>query len=381
MSQKHILFISSWYPTRLQPTNGDFVQRHAQAVATKAKVALIHVAFDPNLTTTQEIVEIQERGFTEIICYFKPRWMFSKFKILIHILTYLRLIKKYQNENGKIDITHINVIYPAVIIGYILKITKGIPYVLTEHWTAFLNSSNHGLSSFQKRFIKFFSKKNSAILPVSQDLQNALQALGIQGDYTIINNVVDTAIFKPDKKTDATIKILHVSHLRDDHKNISGIIRGIKSLSQHRQDFILQVASEDSGEQLTQLVSEHQLEQYVDFLGFKNHRELAQLMSQASFLLLFSNYENFPCVIVESLASGTPVLSSKVGGIHEHLTRDKGILVEARNENELLEALITMCDNFTNYDSKALSKYATEKFSQDAVSNKFIEVYNRILNG
>ena len=45
----HILFLSGWYPSRVSPSNGDFVQRHAEAVATVQNVTLIHVITDKNI--------------------------------------------------------------------------------------------------------------------------------------------------------------------------------------------------------------------------------------------------------------------------------------------------------------------------------------------
>jgi len=42
----NVLFVSSWYPTRDKPTAGNFVQKHAEAVALYASVDVLHVAFD-----------------------------------------------------------------------------------------------------------------------------------------------------------------------------------------------------------------------------------------------------------------------------------------------------------------------------------------------
>ena len=41
-----ILFISSWYPNKLEPTNGNFVQRHAEAVSTLHDVEILHAIGD-----------------------------------------------------------------------------------------------------------------------------------------------------------------------------------------------------------------------------------------------------------------------------------------------------------------------------------------------
>lgn len=44
MSNKlHILFVCGWYPSKVSPTNGDFIQRHAEAVSLNHKVTVIHI--------------------------------------------------------------------------------------------------------------------------------------------------------------------------------------------------------------------------------------------------------------------------------------------------------------------------------------------------
>ncbi len=67
----HILFLSSWYPSRVLPNNGDFVQRHAEAVATKHQVTLIHVISDENLAAPIEITENNINDVRTLIAYVK----------------------------------------------------------------------------------------------------------------------------------------------------------------------------------------------------------------------------------------------------------------------------------------------------------------------
>jgi len=48
------------------------------------------------------------------------------------------------------------------------------------------------------------------------------------------------------------------------------------------------------------------------------HREVASILQSTDLLLMFSNYENLPCVILEAFACGVPVISTDVGGIKEY---------------------------------------------------------------
>jgi len=67
----HILFLCSWYPTRVLPSNGDFIQRHAEAVALLHSVSLIHVITDKNLKKTLEITDNTSNNVRTLIAYIK----------------------------------------------------------------------------------------------------------------------------------------------------------------------------------------------------------------------------------------------------------------------------------------------------------------------
>ena len=62
-------------------------------------------------------------------------------------------------------------------------------------------------------------------------------------------------------------------------------------------------------------------------------------MQLADTLVLFSRYENLPCVIAEALCSGLPVVSNRIAGIPEMLDETNGIMLDADNEEQLQLAL------------------------------------------
>ncbi len=70
----------------------------------------------------------------------------------------------------------------------------------------------------------------------------------------------------------------------------------------------------------------------VRFLGPLPRRTIFELLLAADASLLTSDWENFPHLVVESLAVGTPVLSTDVGGVSEVLEDGRnGLLVPSRD--------------------------------------------------
>jgi glycosyltransferase involved in cell wall biosynthesis len=78
----------------------------------------------------------------------------------------------------------------------------------------------------------------------------------------------------------------------------------------------------------------------IRFLGALPRHEVFELLRAADASILTSTWENFPHVVVESLAVGTPVLATDVGGVREAVRDDEnGLLVPARDAAALADAI------------------------------------------
>ena len=173
--------------------------------------------------------------------------------------------------------------------------------------------------------------------------------------------------------------MLHISTLRDEAKNFSGILRVIERLRQHRDDFELHVIHDYDAPEFKMFVKERHLEDCVIFHGKKTSAEVAEAYQQADFFVLFSNFENLPCVIVEAFASGVPVLSTAVGGIAEIVNNERGILIPQEDEDALLNGMNAMLDHCHEYDRPAIRDYAIKTFAAQNIGRQIFEEYNKVL--
>ena len=205
---------------------------------------------------------------------------------------------------------------------------------------------------------------------------------GLQGNYQVIPNVVNTNIFtEHPKDIPLKKKILHISSFQDGHKNISGIIRVIKKLSVMRQDFSLHCITNGNQKPFIEQAEKLKiLNSYVFFHGGKTTEEIAEFMQQSELLILFSNYENLPCVILEALSCELPVVSTDVGDISRYVSEKFGTLVKAGDEEGLLNAIDSIFDNLEQYDGKMMHEYVEKNFSYPAIGKKFHDIYSEVLN-
>lgn len=380
-SRKKVLVLASWYPSRVKPFLGTFVQRHAEAAAAFNDIAALFVTHDPDIKSKYKSEWRTINGvFTVNLYYRQPRTSFGKIGryFRAHQIGW-RII---QQQFGKPDLIHLNILWRAGIFALYLKKFSGIPYIITENWTGYLSSdASYGTTGYWRKFLtKMIARNSSVIMPVSEDLKNAMQSHGLRSKYQVVHNVVDTSIFSPgsSNKTDK-FAFLHVSTGLDEQKNITGILQAVKMLSERNKQFELRIVIEaDFSAHERTAAQLGILNQFVFFRSAKVSLGIAEEMRTANCFVLFSNYENLPVVITEAMASGLPVISSAVGGVPEHVTPEMGMLVKPGDVNGLCSAMERMVETAGRYNREKIREYAVKNFSYESIGKKFDEIYKSV---
>lgn len=374
--RKHILFLASWYPQRNSLDNGDFIQRHAQAVVTLHDVTVVHAVKDPMLKDSKfEIEHRTIKGVKEVVVYVKPSRFrpFNFFYLLQGFLVGVKQVRPFH-------LIHLNVVFPAGIIGLYLKSKYKIPLILTEHWTHLHPNKFKELARYKQLVIRRILDHVDIILPVSHHLGESLQRINSSIQFHVIPNVVDIDQFKiHSKKQSSKIKFLHLSHLGDEHKNISGMLRVAKRLVDQGYDFEFHIGGNGDIEPIEKFIQLHYLENYIFPFGRLVHQEVNAKMNTADCFVLFSRFENQPCVQAEAFACGIPLIATDVGGIKEFLPEGFGILIESENENQLYEAMKDVIMGKQFKSSTLLNQYAKQHFSIAAIAQQFNHIYNQLL--
>lgn len=369
----HILFLCGWYPSNVLPKNGDFIMRHAKTVSAMHTVSVLHIISKPRISKTEIEVE-KDNDLHTYIAYIKP----SKnpfLKLYRFWFAYQALLK----EIGGFDIVHLNKLYPFGLLALHLKKIKKLPYIISEHWTGYHLKEKKSLPWLEQILSKKITANASFVCPVSSDLKNSMLKSGLRGNYQIIPNVVNTTLFKPTLKTSKVFTITHISSLLDKHKNISGMLRVAKQLEDCIDSFQWNFIG-GTEDQFKNLIKNLDFKKnQVCFIDHIDHKKVPGFLNASDVFILFSNYENLPCVILEAFSCGVSVIATKVGGIQEFFPNEFGFLIDKKNEQQLLDKIISLYKEPKN-QQPIMHQYAIDNFSSEKICDSFTKLYREALN-
>lgn len=382
-----ILWLASWYPSKIAPFDGDFIQRHAKALALIQPVHVVHVVKDARGVVSRGLLieEAQNGYLKETIVYYKPfRTGWSPADQLISLVTYYRVyrnyLKNHLKKNGNPALVHLHVVMRAGLMAVWLKKKFSIPYLVTEHWTGYnrLAEVNYYHKNFFFRYItKKVLKHASLLLPVSKDLGDTISQNIQHIQYSVVHNVADTSVFRYNNHQAPVFRFVHVSSMNY-QKNIPGILHCIKKLwlLSHNWELVMIGPAEEDIQNYSYQLGLHQKLRWVGELPYE---EVANHMRQASACVLFSRYENLPCVLIEAACCGLPVIAPRMGGIPEIVQHYNGVLTEPGNEDEMVQAMLGMIMNYERYDRKIISETAIALFNYERIGKKIADIYSNIL--
>ena len=368
---KNVLFLSSWYPSRVHTTLGNFVRYHALAASKYNSINVLYIVADDNVKD-YEIKYFQDHELKTTIVYFKR----GIFKYLNYFVAFTKGFHFVKEKNKlKFDIVHMNIMHPGIWQALYLKWRYKIPYVVSENWHGFQDLAKYNLSFLEMKLIKIGIRFSSVISPVSKQLKNCMINANYQAKYQIIPNVVDTDKFHigelDTNKNNFTF--LHVSTLDDSIKNVSGIIDAFEKIK--HKNMVLKIIGDGPIDWIIKKVSTLKTKNTVLVESKKTHDKIAKEMQKADVFVLFSNIENLPLVLIESISSGTPFIATKVGGIPELFNNELGRLVDAGSIDQLLSEMNFMVENPDFFNPSRIRSFAIKNYSNEEVGKKFNDLY------
>jgi len=202
-----------------------------------------------------------------------------------------------------------------------------------------------------------------------------------QEQVRVLRNGVDTVFFKPLDRGKCRIELglhgdtlLSVGNLVD----IKGHDLAIKAVAQLPDVNLLIAGDGPDRAKLEQLCLQLGVQNRVVFLGVLSQEQLIFYYNVADALLLLSSHEGLANVLLESIACGTPVIASSVGGTPEIVrSAEAGILLNERTVESAIEGINHL---FNNPPEREDTRRYAEKFSWDETTQGQCRLFDEVIS-
>lgn len=214
-----------------------------------------------------------------------------------------------------------------------------------------------------------------------------------------VYNGVDGHTFSPRTLSERRERVIFVNRISPE-KGLHVLLKAFEQVARQRPNATLEIVGPNSALPMEVVISlsdnpavraldrfyhgtylEHMrqcvrgvLDGRVFFLGPLLHEQLTERLRQADVLVQPSVFdEPFGIPIVEAMASGLPVVASRVGGISELVAHGQtGLLVERNNPSALAEALLRLLDNpvLASAMGQAGRERVEQKFSWERIVDR-----------
>jgi glycosyltransferase involved in cell wall biosynthesis len=381
----NILWLASWYPTRINFLTGDFIERHAKAASLYDSIVVIHVVKDTSIKTGKTQIEKIEysQNLTAFVCYYpaykKLGWFFENiFSAFYYIKLHFEAYSIYKGLFGKPEGILVQVAIKAGIIAYLWRLTFRIQYIVFERWTGLLKEARPNffdLNFFYRWLWKLIFKSAIKIVTVTKDFGNAIAPLMPKKQYAVIPNVIMDELFYPAKQKNNTVfRLVHVSTL-DYQKNFEDILLALQLLVKEPVKIEMLVYG-PLIENLKLLSFKLGLENTVDYRGEVTHAEIAKAMQASHALILYSRYESFGNVIIEANACGLPVIVSDLPVFREIVIEGvTGAFVEGQAPEKLADRIRWLVKNYDQFDPKVIHDHVKQQYNAAVIGNKFHQLF------
>jgi len=279
----------------------------------------------------------------------------------IKTVFFLRRFMKLESEKQPFDVTLAFFTVPCGFLAYLVKLVYGVPYVVSLRGADVPGFSEKydTFYLFAKPLVRFLWHRAEAVIPNSTGLTDLAKKTDSRQPMQIIQNGVDTEVFRPHREKRAAEPIIFLSTSRlTQRKGIHHLIEAF-AIASGKTAKPIELHLIGEGEQrsiLEERVRALGIVEKVKFIGRVEHEHLSGYYQRSHVFVLPSKNEGMSNSALEALASGLPLIVAGTGGMAE-LVADgvNGLFIDPENAESFATVLVRIAD-----EPELVSRLGTE---------------------
>ncbi|RDC62967.1 glycosyltransferase [Adhaeribacter pallidiroseus] len=403
----NIFIIPSWYPCQSLPISGIFFQEQAAYLADYsmsnqigvslwgqsdknlqwvAKDLLLLNKFLPKALYTiaqkKKVKKVKDNLFE----YYNPVILWSKrikngnFQGIVEANDVN--LKDFIRNQGKVDVIHAHVSFPAGFLAKQLSEKYKIPYIITEHMAPF--PFVHLLNPDGSLQNEVFDSLNNAarIIAVSPSLSKRIKSFNLP-EPVYIPNIIDEDFFKISSQNLSNSKFTFFClGGMDPSKGIKELLYAVqKLLSNVDRPFCARIGGDgDYLEEYQSIAAELKITEHVKWLGLLSREEVRREHQTCDAFVLPSFIETFGVVYAEAIACGKPVIGAYSGGPECIINKNNGVLVKVGDIPDLATKMQFIMEYHNSYNAIEIRNDFENRFSKKSVIPRLLEVYESVID-
>lgn len=282
------------------------------------------------------------------------------------------------------DVVHAHTAWLDGTAGVWLARHSGVPMVLTEHTGPF---SALTAGPCMKWVTQRAINRADVVIAVSEALKrDILRHVKVKWPdrIEVVGNGMRPDLFYPTEEKppeDGTIRALWVGGFHT-VKRLTRLLEAFSSAFQHDPRLRLSMVGMGPLEgEVREYVRSQRLEKVVSFHPTAPRQQIASYLRRHHFLVVSSEIESFSIIVIEALACGRPVLSTRCGGPEETI-RDKSVGELVDNSREgLTQGFLNIVSRLKDFDPQRLHAYSRDNYSMDVIARRVARIYMKVCAG
>ncbi len=387
-----ILTFSTLFPSSVRPGHGIFVETRLRELVASGQVESRVIAPVPWFFSTHprfgafaRTARTPAREAYNGIDVQHPRYLLPP-RVGMNIAPFSLAIgarpavQRLLDEGYDFDLIDAHYYYPDGVAAALLARHFKKPFTVTARGSDINLIANYAIP---RRLIRWAANRACASIGVSAALAAKMARLGLAASKLItMRNGVDLERFRPMPQLQARellgwppaptlISVGNLVENKGHHIAIEALV--------HLANFRLVIVGEGPERQALEALSNRLgLNSQVVFAGRIAQKDLHIYYSAADILVLPSCREGWPNVLLESMACGTPVIATDVGGVAEIVTtKSVGRLLPTLSSVALLAAVN---DLWNSYPQRAAVRAHVESYSWQSTTDAQIGLFESIKN-